>query len=249
MKKMKNIFSVFLMVMFITGVGYAADSSCEDPENDYITAELALCSTHAYNIGLLENPTGAERELMHDVVAMKTTIITKQLYKQYEQMELMLRRLKTQLEKSLLMATLNVAAGGNGSGGDDGDSSSSSSSGRNGFSDAQNCNRVDGGMESAKTCLLTNISRIQNALDRDGDRSTARKQLITDLKAAEAWGFETPSEPCGGVKAGVKTKKADVQECLDKFRVKISNWRDTSKQQKWGLYVPMTDEDTGKPKK
>ena len=85
-----------------------ADNGCENDDNDAIVAELALCSTHAYNIGATENPTGADKELMRDVIAMKTTLITQQMYRQYEQMESMLRRLKTQLEKAVLTTGLEA---------------------------------------------------------------------------------------------------------------------------------------------
>ena len=92
MKRLKDIF-VGLLVALVVCVPAVADNGCESDDNDAIVAELALCSTHAYNIGLTENPTGADKELMRDVIAMKTTLITQQMYRQYEQMDSMLRRL------------------------------------------------------------------------------------------------------------------------------------------------------------
>ena len=75
-----------LLVMSVVP-SFAADNGCDDEDNDAISADLALCSTHAYNIGVVKNPSGSDKELIKEVVAMKTTVITQQLYKQYEQME------------------------------------------------------------------------------------------------------------------------------------------------------------------
>ncbi|MBR5625156.1 MAG: hypothetical protein IKW67_00010 [Alphaproteobacteria bacterium] len=243
---MKKIFSVFFMMVFIVGAGYAADSSCDNPDNDYITAELALCSTHAYNIGEVQNPTGANRELMQEVVAMKTTVIAKQLYKQYEEMELMMRRLKTQLDKSLTLAALKIAAGESGNnGGDDSSSGAySSSSGRDGLGMAQNCLRSVNDINSAKQCLQSNINLIQRALD-DGDRTAARKQLINDLNAAMTWGiFAKDKEPegCKAVIDGDAKKKEDVQKCLDSFRVTVNQYKQSSNKQQYVISIPQPED-------
>ena len=124
MKKVKRIFNVlFVLALIVSMPVFAAENGCDNPDNDAIAAELALCSTHAYNIGDIKNPTGADKELMNDVVAMKTTVITQQMYRQYEQMESMLRRLNTQLEKAVLNMKLKKAGA---SSDDDGGSSSSS---------------------------------------------------------------------------------------------------------------------------
>ena len=250
MKEMKKIFSVFFIMMFIVGAGYAADSSCDNPDNDYITAELALCSTHAYNIGEVQNPTGANRELMQEVVAMKTTVIAKQLYKQYEEMELMMRRLKTQLDKSLTLAALKIAAGESGNnGGDDSSSGSySSSGGRDGLDMAQNCLRsVDGGIDAAKRCLQSNINLIQRALE-NGDRTAARKQLIADLEAADSWGIwkkegnKDYDSDCASVRNGDTKKKEDVQKCLDDFRIKVNQYKQSSNKQQYVISIPQPED-------
>ena len=104
MKKVKNILVSFSVLALLVMPVVAAENGCDNDDNDMIVAELALCSTHAYNIGNTKNPSGADKGLMRDVIAMKTTVITQQMYKQYEQMESMLQRLKTQLEKAVLTA-------------------------------------------------------------------------------------------------------------------------------------------------
>ena len=141
MKTWKNIFVKFLSLTIVgllcVGGAHAAavDESCDN--NDYVTPELALCSTHAYNISMATNPENdADKALMRDVIAMKTTVITQQMYKQYEQMESMLRRLKTQLQKAILTNDLKVASG---DAGDGGSSSFSSTDKAIHVATAQNC--------------------------------------------------------------------------------------------------------------
>ena len=95
MKTMKNIFAkifvtgVMLGCVLVMPVWAAASNGCENPNNDYIVPSLALCSTHVYNIGQTENPTYETRSIMQDVIALKTTVIAQQMYKQYEYLEAM----------------------------------------------------------------------------------------------------------------------------------------------------------------
>ncbi len=92
-------------------------NGCEDEDNDRIIAELALCSTHAYNIGLDQNPENtSDKQLIKDAVALKTTIMTQQMNKQYEYLESMMRRFKTQLEKAVLTTKLQKAGASSGNG-------------------------------------------------------------------------------------------------------------------------------------
>lgn len=107
-KMMLRIFSVFGICALVQVPAFAANE-CSNDDYDAIAAEFALCSTHVYNIGETENQDGANRDLMRDVIAMKTTVMAQQLYKQYEQMESVLQRFKTQLEKAVLADTLKAA--------------------------------------------------------------------------------------------------------------------------------------------
>ena len=157
-----------------------ADNGCENDDNDAIVAELALCSTHAYNIGETENPTGADKELMRDVIAMKTTLITQQMYRQYEQMESMLRRLKTQLEKAVL--TTGLEAKGASSSGSSSSSSSFKSDDRNiHMAGVKNCLNYYQDSEILK-CYEDNLNMIVN-MSGNGDNvsSELKKQLVQDF--------------------------------------------------------------------
>lgn len=179
MKRLKNIFYGLLVALVVCVPAYA-DNGCENDDNDAIVAELALCSTHAYNIGETENPTGADKELMRDVIAMKTTLITQQMYRQYEQMESMLRRLKTQLEKAVL--TTGLEAKGASSSGSSSSSSSFKSDDRNiHMAGVKNCLNYYQDSELLK-CYEDNLNMIVN-MSGNGDNvsSELKKQLVQDF--------------------------------------------------------------------
>ena len=217
MKRLKNIF-IGLLVALVCVMPAVADNGCENDDNDAIVAELALCSTHAYNIGLTENPTGADKELMRDVVAMKTTLITQQMYRQYEQMDSMLRRLKTQLEKAVLTTGLEAKGAS---------SSSSSSSGSSFKSDdrnihmygAKNCNEELLPADVMK-CLNNNMNTISNATGNADDVSLeAAKQLANDFTLLKN---TAPTN----VDCAYSLDNSDAKECLEPKKIrKKANFR------------------------
>ena len=182
MKTLKNIFvGLFVSCMLVCVMPAYADNGCENDDNDAIVAELALCSTHAYNIGKTENPTGANKELMRDVIAMKTTLITQQMYRQYEQMESMLRRLKTQLEKAVLTTGLE-AKGASSSGSSLSGGASFKSDDRNiHMAGVKNCLNYYQDSEILK-CYEDNLNMIVN-MSGNGDNvsSELKKQLVQDF--------------------------------------------------------------------
>lgn len=180
MKRLKNIFVELLLVLVIC-VPAVADNGCENDDNDAIVAELALCSTHAYNIGEIENPTGADKELMRDVIAMKTTLITQQMYRQYEQMESMLRRLKTQLEKAVLTTGLEAKGASSSSSSSSGGSSFKSDDRNIHMAGVKNCLNYYQDSEILK-CYEDNLNMIVN-MSGNGDSvsSELKKQLVQDF--------------------------------------------------------------------
>ncbi|MBP3397733.1 MAG: hypothetical protein J6K82_02275 [Alphaproteobacteria bacterium] len=195
MKRMKKIFDVLfiravcaaVMLCIMAGASWGAVTNygCDDEDNGYISAELALCSTHAYNIGQATNPSNAgDKELMREVIAMKTTFITQQMYKQYEQLESVIRRLKTQLEKAVLTTNLKVAGG---------QTDDDSSSGGGGASYRQeNRNVFMAGVSDCNTqlttlkvfeCLSTNLTTMYNVSGNGSNPTTeVRKQLAKDYE-------------------------------------------------------------------
>ena len=108
------------------------NNGCNNESNDRINPEIALCSTHVYNIGETENqPSESDKQLMKNVVALKTTVMTQQMYKQYEYLETMIRRFKTQLEKAVLTTKLQAAGADNATAGASSYSGVGTSSGAN----------------------------------------------------------------------------------------------------------------------
>lgn len=171
---------ILLIAVCFAMPAVAADNGCDDEDNDMIAAELALCSTHAYNIGAQTNPTGADRDLMRDVIAMKTTLITQQMYKQYQEMESLLRRLKTQLEKAVLTTGLQAK------GADVGGSSSSGgasfkSDDRNIFmAGVKNCLNYYQDADMLK-CYEDNLNTIVNTSGNGASiNSELKQQLVQD---------------------------------------------------------------------
>jgi len=169
--------------MLSTPVMGASATGCEDlPQNDnneFINQEIALCSVHAYNIGSGKNPSSAAgRQVMDEVVALKTTVITQQMKKQYDYLEATMKRFKTQLEKAILTAQMEAAgAAPSNSGG----SSSANSGDRNIYiAGTDNCNNKSSRMEVYQ-CLRQNYNVIYN-MSSGGQTISLdiRRQLAND---------------------------------------------------------------------
>lgn len=190
MKKKSRFFDVVMKPMFgvlIAAVlampAMAADNGCDDEDNDKITPELALCSTHAYNLGLSQNPqTDADKYDMKNIIALKTTVMTQQLNKQYEYLESMIRRFKIQLEKAVLttkLETSGAAAAGSTTGG----TSARSDDKYIVLTGTQNCMKMST-TDAALSCLQTNVRIAMDAVSANNARDAA-KQLKQDIGTAK----------------------------------------------------------------
>ncbi len=221
----KRFFILPLMlgvVMFPSMV--VADNGCENEDNDAVVPALALCSTHAYNIGEIHNPKEASgKQLMDSVIAMKTTVITQQLYKQYQQLESMLARFKTQLEKAVLTSTMEAA----GAKSDDDDGGSYRSNDKYiVLSGASNCLQVwSNGKDAALDCLGRNIQAVIMAINA-GNATDARKQLIQDIQGMELILTEGDKKPtlgteCKDIKDGKEKNKQNVLKCAYELNGRI----------------------------
>lgn len=235
---MKKIFVGLVAVMLISPV--VADDHCTDIDRyPYISHELALCSTHAYNAKFTNNDdmTQNDRSDMNQIIALKSTIISQQLYKQYESLDKLIKKLRTQLEKAVLTANLEAsgATPAKSSGSDS--ASSFSSNDRNVFmAGVKNCNS-EATVSAVFSCLQSNYTTIYNT-SGNGTKITSdlRKQLANDYTLAY------DSMPVGATKIeNEKCKKANnitgrdvFQKCLDNFITLIRNANSTltsSKQQ------------------
>lgn len=195
----------------------ADDYGCNDPNNDRITPMLALCSTHAYNIGFLENPsTAANQQAMRDVVALKTTVITQQMYKQYEYLDATIRRLKTQLEREILTTKLESA------GASSGRSSGTSIGGNNGVAGAENCR--NGTTSDVMNCLSRNLDRTVAAIN-SSDLGAAKRQIETDLQTLHLYDRTQNVSQCQNLDTyctNLNNNRNDLNNCTDYMRVCIT---------------------------
>ena len=229
--KFKNVFLSFLLVALVLGTDVArAANGCEDDDNDMIAAELALCSTHAYNIGETQNPDGDERELMNDVIAMKTTLITQQMFSQYTQMQSMLRRLRTQLQKAVTTTSLQAAGAKAKTVDESEESSGFKSTNRNiHMEDAKDCNQELTDIKVLE-CLQENMKLIYDASGNGSSPSPeARKQLASDYSVLKNLNIKDSNdgnascvgdveEYCTDKDGKLMNNKKRFTECLDGFR-------------------------------
>ncbi|MBO7066343.1 MAG: hypothetical protein J6W40_01830 [Alphaproteobacteria bacterium] len=239
----KMLSALCIALTLVSPVFAASGNGCDDTDKDRINPEIALCTTHVYNIGLDKNAQDeSQRQLMRNAVALKTTFMTQQMYKHYEYMETMIRRFKTQLEKAVLTTKIQVASGGNyGSG-----SSSSSSGGgisvgsgtskdKYVFIDgATNCNNITAGTVATYECLQNNISAVLNALD-EGKTSDAKRQIESDINIAKRWtGGNRPSE-CNSLSSPAK-----IRECAYALNREITKAKEAFEKDNRATRTPGT---------
>ena len=198
---------------------------CDNEDNEFIAPDLALCTTHAYNIGEPQNPTNeTTRAYMRDVIALKTTFMTQQMNKQYEYLESMIRRFKTQLEKAILTTRLQASgAGADESSSSGGGSSSFKSNDRSIFiSEVENC---DTKLLPADvlSCLSSNLTTISNvSINGSEVTSEVRKQFGNDYKLLTRT-YDVTDAKCATTKIDCTKdsdlrKKQNFQDCMDNAR-------------------------------
>ena len=209
--KLKTAIIFAFATLFVVPVVYAADNGCSDDDNNRIAPVLALCSSHTYNIGLAKNPTSdSDKQLMRDVVALKTTVMMQQMYKQYSFLEATLNRMKTQLKREILTTQAEVAGAPSGS---SSGSASSMSTDRNVvLIGAENC-LLKTSTSAGLACIQNNIRIVLQAVSA-GNIGEAYRQLQKDLSFAEAFGV-------AGVKSDdsvytAPAKCADLKASRDK---------------------------------
>jgi chemotaxis protein histidine kinase CheA len=148
-----------------------------DSDCPYIAPMYAICDTHPYNYDhsdILATP--AERERMNEVIGLKVTVISQQMYKQYEYINATLRRLKTQLQKAVLTSNLQAA-------GAESEDGASSSGGLVGGSKKnqryENCSGKD--MSGTLYCLRQNYSALAEQINNKKCNNPEKKQLTADI--------------------------------------------------------------------
>lgn len=170
----------------VSPVFAASDNGCDNPENDYVQSDYALCSTHPYNVGLVTIPDANGRAVMREVVAMKSELITQQMYQNYRALESMLNRLEKQLEKAVIKAQTDSASSGKSLASYD-----DANGGGRGYNPGNRGTPLatanDCSMKTSKneiiSCLQSNIQIIRNEIN-SGNTVNARKQIQKDLSIA-----------------------------------------------------------------
>ncbi len=205
----------------------ATSNGCDSESNDRINPEIALCSTHVYNIGGTQNPSSeSDKQFMRDAVALKTTVMTQQMYKQYEYLETMMRRFKTQLEKAVLTTKLAAAGADVSSGTSLGNGVSTNNtvgatlrSGSNKYvvlSGAKNCSLESSTITDGLQCLLENMNKILTAVD-NGDIGGAKRQLDADIEVAKGFGITNKPSGCNSV----SNNASSVSNCAYALRIAL----------------------------
>ena len=169
------------------GKGGGNMSSKKDDDCPYISGTYAICDTHPFNAGkyILDDVVGkteAQAE-MRDMIALKITVISQQMYKQYEYLNATLKRLQIQLEKSVLTSNLEAA----GAQSEDGSSSSGRGlvGGSSKNSQYENCSGKD--LQGTLYCLRQNYSALSGQINNKKCNTNEKKQLNKDLNLLKSF--------------------------------------------------------------
>ena len=216
----------------------------------YINPIFAICDTHPFNSGNGVNFNQQEsssstsetdtRGDMNRIIGMKITVVSQQMYKQYEYLNATLRRLKTQLQKAVLTSNLEAA-------GAKSESGSSYSSVNNEdktihLAGAENCSNKTSS-DSAYSCLQTNISLVISSVS--SNKKKACDQLRSTLDSAKTWGIDSESkdgkvydtQDCKNVYAK-NCEKTSITTCAQTLNAKVVQAKEKkTNQQRYGGYM------------
>ena len=192
-----KIFNILFGVLIC--VAPVAGFAAEDIECGYFNPAFGLCSTHSHNVRFVDsetdmpaNPTKSEDVAqMNEIIALKSTVIAQQMKEQYDQLNAIIKRFKTQLEKAVLTSKIEVATG-NAASGNSG-SGASGSYNNNGLANAEDCYAVTD-QANVYDCFTRNLAKISQAVDND--LTGARKQLKNDIDIMIAYGINSDSGKC-----------------------------------------------------
>ena len=246
-RKMKLFNVIFCVLMFFAPAVLRA--ATVDAECAVFNPAFGLCSTHAHNAGFLSketglptNPTaGEDTAYMNEVIALKSTVIAQQLKEQYDQLNAVVKRFKTQLEKAVLTSKIEVLTGNAASGNSGGGASGSYNN--NGLANAEDCYAVS--QENAYDCVARNLSKISSAAEKD--ITNARKQLDNDLAIMDGYKMcgKTVTS-CAADTTGCKEKdvkymnKSAIQSCIKNLQIKVrsgkADFDRENAQARWGRY-------------
>ncbi len=207
-----------------------------DPNSDtgcpYINPIYAICDTHFFNAGYAtvdSSKVGDETKInagftegSKEVIGLKITAISQQMYKQYEYIKATLRRIQIQLEKAVLSANLEAA----GAESEDG-SSSGGLAGGSKKPQYNNCSGKNG--QETLYCLRQNYSVLEDQV-KNCKRAT-KEQLYKDTKILKsllrgdyAYTIDNSSNDlavCGDTTNGKMA--TNCEECLQQYSTGLYN--------------------------
>ena len=262
---MKIFNVVFGVLICLAPVGVRA--AAVEFECGYFNPAFGLCSTHSHNIGATDSTTNLPVNLtkseevaqMNDVIALKSTVIAQQLKEQYDALNAIIKRFKTQLEKAVLTSKIEVLTGNAASGNSGGGSSSATvTTGGVVIAGASDCQTYSGSANIG-SCLMTNSAIIMNTANND--TGAAKKQLANDLYIADMYGLcrvDDEKYCCNQVKINKTTdtaraitqkvnglNKNQIISCAQTMRAKISTSLEDKQRQNnrnnqsgWGNNYP-----------
>jgi hypothetical protein len=223
----KNLLRVVAVVAVCAmSVGAHAEYSGGDDDDDYndcqyFSPAYALCTVHSYNAGMAKSPTDASQAAeMNRIIALKSTVIAQQMKQQYDVLNAMVKRFKTQLEKAVLTSKMEVLTG-NASGSSS--SGGSSSANNNGLAEAEDCGLLD--KANIYDCLLRNLGKVEKAADKN--IGNARKQLQNDMEIAHAYKMCNQGDNTSSCQGESKCRnignKQGLVNCVKALRYSINN--------------------------
>lgn len=206
-----------------------------DPNSDtgcpYINPIYAICDTHFFNAGYAtvdSSKVGDEIKIKagftegsKEVIGLKITAISQQMYKQYEYIKATLRRIQIQLEKAVLTANLEAA----GAESEDGSSSSGGlARGSSKNSQYQSCNGK--GMQEMLYCLRQNYSNMVDVADKKCDSKTKTQMekdanILNGYLSGEDYKVTGLDTKC--VLTSLKSVK-DCQTCLEQINIGLNKF-------------------------
>lgn len=224
--------------------GNGAEIVYDETNCRYFSPAFVLCSVHSHNIGRVDsddkpaNPTDAEQIAdMNEVIAAKSTVIAQQLKKQYDALNAVIKRFKTQLEKAVLTSKMEMITG-NISSSSGGGSSSYNSAGNTGLAGAEDCGLS--GRADIYECVRRNLTKVSQSADKD--RNNARKQLVADIKLMDVYtmcgnkGDCAKDDDCKNVKESFGDAKT-VKSCAAKMIQFVNMSKgDYDNEQRRGFY-------------
>lgn len=245
----------------------ALNRTTEDADCPYINRIYAICDTHPFNIDVSaedwrngttteENDSGNVIEYndkqsdMNRIIGLKVTVVSQQMYKQYEYLNATLRRLKTQLQKAVLTSNLEAA-------GAKSESGSSSGGLIGGKSDtdreivlagAENCWNSSS-PKNAYSCIQNNLNVIKSNISTN--RTNAAKQLTKTVSVAEQWevdvcakkndeGACVGTDNCKEYRSNkYSSNKDDITKCANALSIAVARKiadedKDSNRYSGWG---------------